>query len=54
MHYDYKLAFAEAYYEKLESGGSVEQAELAGTEAVQDHIERLMNLADQMRKEEIE
>ncbi len=54
MTRDRKEVFSEAYYAALEDGASAEAAERAGTEAMQDHEERLQDQADMLRKERSE
>jgi hypothetical protein len=51
MTTDHKEVFSEAYYNAIEDGKSVGDAEKAGDQAIQDWSERLMDQADMLRKE---
>ena len=48
---DYKLAYSEAYYEAIEEGASETEADIAGREAQLGHMERLIDAADDARRE---
>jgi len=48
---DYKLAFSEAYYAALEEGATEAQADEIGRAAQLGHMERLIDAADDARRE---
>ncbi|MHC4635712.1 MAG: hypothetical protein ACYSYU_10975 [Planctomycetota bacterium] len=48
---DHKEVFSEAYYNAIDDGLPQDQAEKKAEEAVQDYVERLVNEADNLRKE---